>query len=85
MKINRGGREIQKIGNAAESEGGFKKCMRLHLAEGKKFPSREKAVGESIARALTLRLSKRNKSLSLEETKEEGERREGEEEAAEVP
>lgn len=30
---------------------------------GKKCPSREKAVGESIARALTLRLSKRNQSF----------------------
>lgn len=42
--------------------------MRLHLAEGKKFPSRAKAVGESIAGAST-----RNASSSLEEKKEGGE------------
>lgn len=47
--------------------------MRLHLAEGGKFPSREETVGESLAGALMLRLSKRNTSLSLEEKREEGE------------
>ncbi len=51
-----------KIGSTARSGGGFKKCMCLHLTEGKNIPSREETVGESMAGALTLRLSSKNTS-----------------------